>query len=428
MAADIFAGAQASATLGASQSAQPEVSKWFFLRYALAYIGTFTALITPVVMTLAVRIEAIDPVNKGANLGIVLGLGALAALIANPLFGMLSDRTTSRFGRRRPWMVGGVLLGLISLLIIAQSSSIAVIALFWCITQGALNAALSALIAVVADQVPEHQRARVSAIAGMSTNIGMLVGTAIVAMVGTGGTAMFLWPTLFGVAMVLLFCLINDDKAVQPAVREKISAAAVLKSFWVNPVKFPDYGWAWLSRFLVFYGTSTLLAYQVYVLIDMFAVAPEAIPGMMLLSTIITAVSVVIFASIAGWYSDRTGKRKIFVFIAAVVFAIGLTVLVSTGTLTGFFIGIAIQAAGFGVYLSIDQALVVDVLPNRETEAAKNLGVMNIANAVPQTLAPAIAPIILMVGGQGNYTLLFIVAAIVTFGGALAILPVKGAK
>ncbi|MBT9385133.1 MFS transporter [Pseudooceanicola sp. CBS1P-1] len=407
------------------------VSNWFFVRYALAYIGTFTALMTPPILTLAVRIENIDPASKGANLGLVLGLGALAALISNPLFGMLSDRTGSRFGRRRPWMMGGTLVGLAALMIISQTQSIALIALLWCLAQAAMNATLAAISAVVPDQVPEHQRGRVSAISGMATNIGMMVGTGIVALVGTGGMPMFLWPSLFGMVTVWLFCFTNADPAAPAsaaAPRRRTGIGTILGAFWVNPLEFPDFAWAWLSRFLVFYGIATLLAYQVYVLIDLFHVAPSGVQNMMFLSTLITTVMVVIFASLAGYQSDKTGKRKVFVFIAAVVFALGLAVMVSLNSLTGFYIGIAIAAAGFGVYLSIDQALVVDVLPNRETEAAKNLGVINIANAVPQTLAPAIAPLIIALGGGGNYALLFFVAAAATFCGALAILPVRGAK
>ena len=73
-------------------------------------------------------------------------------------------------------------------------------------------------------------------------------------------------------------------------------------------------------------------------------------------------------------------------------------------------------------------ALAAAVLPEGGKEAAKDLGVLNIANALPQSIAPAIAPIFLAIGGGGNYTALFIAAAVFALFGALSIQPVKGVR
>jgi hypothetical protein len=70
-------------------------------------------------------------------------------------------------------------------------------------------------------------------------------------------------------------------------------------------------------------------------------------------------------------------------------------------------------------------ALVADVLPDKDSAAAKDLGVFNFAGAVPFTVAPALAPAILAVG-NGSYGLLFTVAAACAVLGAVAIVPVKG--
>ncbi|MER6988575.1 MFS transporter [Saccharopolyspora hirsuta] len=93
-----------------TRTAPPDVPRsaprGFVLRLGLANLGLYSALLTPVVVTMALRVAEVAPQHKESTLGLVLGVGAVLAMIANPLFGRLSDRTRSRFGRRRPWLVG----------------------------------------------------------------------------------------------------------------------------------------------------------------------------------------------------------------------------------------------------------------------------------------------------------------------------------
>ena len=83
----------------------------------------------------------------------------------------------------------------------------------------------------------------------------------------------------------------------------------------------------------------------------------------------------------------------------------------------------AVGGLGFGLYAAVDLALVADVLPN-PADVAKDLGVFNIAGALPFTVAPAIAPAILAIG-DGSYSLLYAVAGVSAIIGAIAILPVR---
>jgi MFS family permease len=422
------------ASLGNADAHQPgapgkAVSIPFIVGFALANLGFFIAVMTPIAVTLAIRVSALDPVGKGASLGAILGSGALFALFANPIFGQLSDRTRSRFGRRRPWLIGGVIVGSLAQLVIAYSSSLLVIGIAWCAVQVAYNAMLAALVAVVPDQVPEQQRGMISALAGMSVYVALLIGSAVVSLTGTGSNAMFLVPTAIGLVTIIGFALLLDDR---PTDNEPAPAGNLLgelaASFWVNPVKYRDFGYAWLSRFLVFFGFAVLTSYQVYYLTDQLGVAEAGIGQTMFFSILITTCCVVASSIISGYLSDRTGRRKPFVFAAAATYALGIAVIMMAPGLTMFFVGVAISSVGFGVYYAVDQALVVDILPDRETNAAKNLGVLNIANAVPQSIAPAIAPVVLAIGSGQNYTLLYAVAAVSAFLGALAIMPVRGAR
>jgi MFS family permease len=414
-----------------AKPAEKSVGLPFILTYGLASVGFFTAILTPVAMTLAIRVNTLDPIGKGASLGTILGLGALFALLANPIFGQLSDRTRSRFGRRKPWLVGGVIVGSLAQIFMAYTSSLLVIGIAWCVIQTAYNAMLAALVATVPDQVPEHQRGLVSALAGMSIYIALLIGSAILALTGTASNAMFLVPTAIGLLSVLIFVVVIKDRAVTDAPQEVAPGLSeLLGSFWVNPIKHPDFGYAWLSRFFVFLGFAVLTSYQVYYLMDHLKIAEADIGDIMFVSTLITAICVVGSSFVSGYVSDRIGKRKAFVLIAAMTYAVGIVVIVFANDLTIFYSGIAVTSIGFGVYMAVDQALVVDILPDRETHAARNLGVLNIANAVPQSIAPAVAPILLSVGNSGgqNYSALYAAAAICAFIGALAIAPVRGVR
>jgi len=417
----------------ASAARPGEVSTGFVLRYAAGFIGIYTALMTPVAITLAVRVGLLDPDNKGADLGLILGVGALIALIANPVFGLISDRTTSRFGRRRPWLVFGVVAGFACAAVIAWAGSIWTIAIAWWVAQVVYNAALAAIVALVPDQVPEAQRARISALSGMALYIALLLGSGILSLMGDSGPAMFLVPALVAVVTVGWLVTGIEDRPVARAAAAADRGNAVLDLaalFWVDPRRAPDFAWAWLSRFLLFLGVAVMLTYQVYYLTDHLHAPAAGIGRLMFVSTLITAICVILSSWTAGVLSDRLHRRKFFVLLAAVIYTAGLGIVVLADDLPLFFIGVAVSSIGFGSYMAVDQALVVDVLPDRETDAGKNMGVFNVANAVPQSIAPAVAPFILAIGqGEtGNYPLLFAAAALCAFLGALAILPVRGVR
>lgn len=128
-----------NATSLSERSRVDTLSKGFVFRYMLATLGLFAGLMTPVTMSLAIRVSELVPADKNATLGWILGLGALFATLANPIAGMLSDRLRSRFGRR-PLLIGGVPGAVGCSLVIGASTSISVITMAWCLTQLFSNA------------------------------------------------------------------------------------------------------------------------------------------------------------------------------------------------------------------------------------------------------------------------------------------------
>jgi len=144
--------------------------------------------------------------------------------------------------------------------------------------------------------------------------------------------------------------------------------------------------------------------------------------GRSFLGTLVQSAVVVAASLIGGRLSDRTGRRKVFVLGAATVYGLAMFAVAVAVDFTGFLIGLAISGLGFGLYVAVDLALVAEVLPGKDN--AKDLGVFTIANALPYSVAPAIAPVVLAVGG-GDYGLLYAVAGVCAICAAGAVLPVK---
>jgi len=401
-----------------------EVGWQFAMIYGLAYTGLWMALLPPILMGLAMRVRQLALVHATGSLSLVVGLGALMALLGNPFFGRLSDRTTSRFGMRRPWLIIGALGGAAGLAIVAMATSVPQLLLGWCIAQLAYNAELAALAAIFADQVPATRRGTVSGIVGISLPVGMIGGTFLMQALADSTFAMFLVSAVIALASALVLVWVLPDQRLNAAQRPPYGWREFLGSYWINPSRFPDFAWTWSSRFLLFAGIAVLLTYQGFYLIHQLGCAPDEVPRRIFLSTLVQSCAVAIFSAVGGGLSDAVGRRKAFVSGAALVYALALVMIAFAASYTWFLTGMAITGVAQGVYLAADLALVNDVLPERETHAARNLGIFNIANVMPQSLMPAIAPGILLASG-GNYAALFVVAAILVALSAWAILPVR---
>lgn len=401
---------------------------WGFIAlYALAYTGTWLALLTPVLVSIALRVRQLAPESAAANLSLVLGFGAFFALIGNPLFGRLSDRTSSRFGMRRPWLIGGVICGALALLMIATATTVGMVLAGWCLAQLAFNAVLAAMIAVLPDQVPATQRGTVAGVMAICLPLGQVTGTFLVQSVADSTVLMFMMPATICIVLVLVFALSLRDRHLAPGAVPPFGWREAAAIYWVNPRRHPDFAWTWLSRLLLVLGTAFLNTYQPFYLIDKLGQAAQHIPKLIFQGILVQTVAIIAVSVLGGRLSDAIGRRKIFVAIGGVVYAMGLWVIAAAPDYPTFLLGMTITGIGHGIYFAVDLALVTDVLPNRWRDAAKDLGIFNVANALPQAIAPAVAPIILATSG-GNYTWLFAIAGSITLLASISILPVKSVR
>jgi MFS family permease len=414
----------AEAALEPESPAAHRVGWGFISLYTLAYISTSLLFIAPLLVTLALKINSLVGIERAPDsLALVAGIGALLAMFGNPFFGKMSDRTSSRLGMRRPWMVIGLVGGSAGILVVALAPSIAVVLVGWCLAQLLFNALLAAMVAVLPDQVPAAHRGLVAGVLGVCTPIASVSGTFLVKLFTGNQLAMFLAPCGIGGFFVLLFAVTLKDRRLAKKDKPAWSLREFARTFYVNPRKNPDFSWAFASRFMFILAYAFLVTYQAYYLLEKIGSAKAEVPQQIFLGTLVQSAVVVAASLIGGKLSDRTGRRKIFVLTASIVYGAALFVIAVASNFSGFLVGMAIGGLGFGIYVAVDLALVVDVLPDKDN-VAKDLGVFNMAGALPFSIAPGIAPAILAVGG-GSYGVLYAVAGVCAIAGAVAILPVK---
>jgi MFS family permease len=403
------------------------VGRGFIALYTLSYIGTTLLFLAPALVTLALKVEALVGIQRApASLALVTGVGALVSMVGNPFFGRMSDRTSSSWGMRRPWMIIGLVGGSLGILVVALAPDVPVVLAGWCVAQLLYNALLAAMVAVLPDQVPFRQRGKVSGVLGVCLPVGAVAGTFVVQVFSGSQLAMFMAPCVLGGSFIVIFALRLDDRRLDGSVPPPWSVREFLRTFYVSPRRSPDLAWAFTSRFLVVLAYAFLVTYQAYYLVDTVGSAPGDVPHRIFLGTLVLSAVLVVASLIAGRLSDRTGRRKVFVAVAAVVYGAAMFVVAIARSFDGFLVGMAVAGLGFGVYTAVDLALVADVLPDEGT-VAKDLGVLNIAGALPFAVAPAIAPAVLALRG-GSYGALYVVAGVCAIGGALAIRPVKGVR
>ena len=408
----------------AEATPRPRVGWAFISRLSLSFIGTNLVFLAPLLVTLPLKVNALVGIDQApSSLAFVAGIGAALAIVANPFFGRMSDRTTSRFGMRRPWMLGGLAGGSVGILVIALAPSIPVVVVGWCLAQVGFNALLAAQVAVIPDQVPTAQHGVVSGLIGICLPIASVSATFLVKLLAGNDLAMLLVPCAIGGSFIVLFALTLHDRRLARADRPTWSLRQFAGTFYVDPRTNPDFAWAFVSRFLFVLAYAFLVTYLAYYLLERIGSLAADVPEQIFLGTLVQAAVLIAASLIGGKLSDRTGRRKVFVFAASVVYGVALFVLAIASSFNGYVVGMAISGLGFGLYFAVDLALVLDVLPDKDA-AAKDLGVFNMAGAVPFAIAPAIAPLILAIGGQ-SYSALYVVAGSCAIIGAFAILRVR---
>jgi MFS family permease len=383
------------------------------------------AQLTPVQLLLPEQVEAARPpadwVGSVLAYGVISGIAGVFALVAYPLTGALSDRTTSRWGRRWPWILSGALLFGGALVLLGAQTGIVAIGVTWTLALIGFCVVTAALTATISDQVPVGQRGFVSGWISAPQAIGTILGLVLVMALFAGNrfAGYALVATLL-VVLVLPFVARTPDAVLPDVQRPVFSVRKLAAGFWISPRRFPDFGWTLLSRTLVNFGNAfgtTLLLY--FLKFHVHAKDPD---GALLYLSLIYMFFVIAASLYLGRLSDRIGRRKVFVIAASASQAAAALILALVPTLPVAMIGAGLLGVGYGCFLSVDQALATQVLPDPAAHG-KDLGIMNIATTVPQAIAPLLGALI--VAYAGGFVVLYVVAGLTSLAGALAVAPIR---
>lgn len=403
-------------------------------KLAFAGLGLYLALLAPIFGGLSVKIQQLVGLEAApAQLGLVTGTGALFALVCQPLAGQLSDRTMSRFGMRRPWIITGTLGMVVSILGCAVAPSIVVLLIAWCGAQFFGNIAFAALTATIADQVPENKRGTASGVYGAASPFGILVGSVLLTLLPTDFLR-FAVPAFIALVAGLLFAFTLKDRIRETPPTTSLSIGKLLGSFLFNPRKNPDFAWAWFTKFLVTIGMGGVLSYLTLYLGSAYGMSIEEQLGFNAIANLAYVGTLVLASLISGPISDRIGRRKPFIIIGGAVIAFGALVAAASplfgkdAGLLVLLVGLLGVGFGGGMFIAVDQALCIALLPNKD-ETAKDLGVLNVANALAQSLAPFIAGVIVIPLGAAlfgdGYVTWFIVSAVFAVVGSVLITRIR---
>src|SRR5215467_13434070 len=367
----------------------------------LASLGMWMASLTPIQVILPIQLQDIDPRHKIAALAIVSAVGAVASVLATPIAGALSDRTTHAYGfgglrgRRHRWTLAMALLGAICLILLAGQQTVAGVAVFWVLFSAFQNGEYASLSSAIPDHVPVRQRATVAGWVGMPQALGLVVGTVLAVLVLNSNVASsyyLLAALLFLLALPFVFG--TRDYPLEPQHREPFSWRRLAGAYWISPRDYPDFAWAWVTRFLVSLAIAMGTLYLLYFLRDKIHYArlfpgQTASDGLLKLIVIYTS-GVVITAIVGGMISDRLGRRKMIVTIGGALMGTAALLLTFVETWDAAIGAAVLFGVGFGAYLAVDQALITQVLP-AAADRAKDLGVINIALVCPAAIGALIA-------------------------------------
>lgn len=396
---------------------------WLTL-FAVAWLAVWTVQLTPVQLLLPLQLDTpggkTDWITGVVWSGLILSVGGVAGVVAGPLAGMLSDRTSSRWGRRRPWAIGGSVLTAVSLLLTGAASEPLTVGAAWIGVSVGIAVVSAALTAMIADQV-FAQRGSASALVSSAQAVGIVVGVGAVVLLGLGIGASYVVLAGFILVVGVGTALALPDpqsRWTRPAERRTWRERS-------GVIRDRNFMWVLASRLTVNIGNALGTALLLFFLLYGVGSPADSAEDDLLVLIVIYTIFVVAASLVAGSVSDRTGRRKPIVIIAALVQALSSVMILVSPTFIGTAIAAAVMGVGYGAYMAVSLALATDLLPRVE-DHARDLGIVNVSASLGQLLGPLLgAGLVALVGG---FWLLFLVAGILSAVGAVMTVAVNPAR
>ncbi|HZK74340.1 MAG TPA: MFS transporter, partial [Clostridia bacterium] len=383
-------------------------------------------------------IQLVGRSHEGFALGTLEGFGAIVAVIWQPVAGAFSDRTRTRFGRRRPYIVIGTIGDVLFLLGLALSGTFGMVLIFYFLLQTASNTAQGPYQGLMPDVVPEAQRGTASGYFGVANAVGLLAGTVGAGFIlrHGGRTEAILSICALLVLTMLPTVLLIPDRS-EPTTSQFKNMREAISTTFSRPLRYPSFMWLMASRLLILLG---LVGVQSFVFFYFNNVFFHNDRNNTITASYTLLGLVVLAAFLVSWpgarASDRYGRRP-FILIGGLLGAAGVLMLVfshfqvvptqvlaplarmlrvpplaAQATLVGVVIGI-----GYGLFFSVDWAFIQDVIPSEE--AGLFMGFSNIATAGSGIIARFIGGFLLdpfnrgpqLLGLPGGFPVIFSVFA-----------------
>lgn len=389
---------------------------------SLLSLVIYAALAAVLTILLPNQIAMLGEENKVENLAAVTSVSFAFTIFAQPLAGALSDRTVGRFGKRVPWILLGAIIGGSFLIGFGGLGSLLWIGIFWVLIQFALNMIEAPVSAMVPDHYPRRRRGVVSAVVGAGTMTGGAAGTVFATRLTENIPAAYATlGALVILAAVAFACVTHSIDVTEGAdARSPFSLRRFIAAFWVDPRRHPDFTRSFVARMVFLFGYTLVYTFQLFVLTDYIGLDRDDANTLMAKLAVVTFVTTLTAVAFAGWWSDRIGRRKVFIVAACALLVVALTVpllMPTVGAMTAF---AAIKGIGFGIFLSSGAALFTEVLPGDGEAAGKDLGILNVAINIPQALSPIAAAFVISVTGGYEWLFLVAIIAVTLAGGVFA--------
>lgn len=399
------------------QDATPSVvSRSWMVAFVLAMLGVSAAWFGPLQVLLPAQSERLagGPVGAKENLlTLVTAIGALASIVATPLWGLLADRRArSGHPSRREIIAGGTMVGVVGLAVLAAADSPATMAWGWAVAQAGLGGPLAALGALIADQVPARQRGLVSSLFGVAQVAGVVLGTVLATIADAGPAGYVALAAALPLLCAALWFAQRGAHQLQ-AVSEREGGHGRLRFG-------APFAWMWMVRFLLNVANALIVVYLYFYVADGLHIADVA--TWVLVATLLNVLLTVGVGAVAGIASDRSGHRLPFALAGGAITGLAAVVLAFSPNLPVALLGAAVFGVGWGLYIAVDMALFASVLPPDSASGAL-LGIANIGQTLPQVVAPLLAaPLVTLWGG---FTSLYLCSALFAAAGLACLIPVR---
>lgn len=373
------------------------------------------------------RIKDLGASNPTAVLGTMTSIGSIVALVANIVVGALSDLTKSKFGRRSPWLFWGAWFTLAFYLLMGNIGIITGLVVTLWLSKLSFNMMNSPIYSTVSDRVPKRYRGTISSAIGFGNTLGLAIGAWVGARFIDNVRMGFTIASICMFISAMLFLAIiprePSNKDAKDAAPEQSAWRHIVYSF-TPPMHAPDFWKAFCCRTLLLLAIQMLSGYWLYICQDYIGLSKTSAAAVVSTIAIFQMLASIV-AMFVGPLSDRLHRRKPMVAMSAFLAIIGFIFPLAMRSITGIYIASIFVALGQGIFMAIDQALNVDVLPSKEN-AGKDLGFINAATTAGQSAGMALTSII--VSMTGTYIYIFPIAIVMSILSVLFVLSIKSVR